>query len=242
MGGSGMGRAAARAGGGRCGAQPRRRRRVVGRLTTNAIRPTSMAIAATMPAPPSDVGVGRPSPVLVAGGVRPGTGVAPAGTAGFPPPPPPPPPPRTTGVDRGAAGVGAAVGRGVALGAAGVGAAVGRGVDGARACGGRSPTIALGWMLRSWFLLPAPSSLSVRMCHGAPETIAAPSGAPPFALSQYADWARCPPHASRTAAPVDLNLTRKSAVLLPLTDPAWVGPWILVIVPPQMVSRRGEPE
>jgi len=28
---------------------------------------------------------------------------------------------------------------------------------------------ALGWMLRSWFLLPAPSSCCVRMCQGAPE-------------------------------------------------------------------------
>ena len=31
-------------------------------------------------------------------------------------------------------------------------------------------------------------------------------------------------------------------MLLPFTDPAWVGPWMLVIVPPQMVSRRGAPE
>src|SRR4051812_28778981 len=38
-------------------------------------------------------------------------------------------------------------------------------------------TIALGWMLRSWFLLPLPSRFCVRMCHGAPETAAAPFGA-----------------------------------------------------------------
>src|SRR5688572_218427 len=80
------------------------------------------------------------------------------------------------------------------------------------------------------------------MCHGAPETCAAPSRAPPFAVSQYADWARCPPHASGTAEPVDLKRTRKSAVLLPFTEPAWTGPWMLVIAPPQIVSRRGAPE
>ena len=60
--------------------------------------------------------------------------------------------------------------------------------------------------------------------------------------NQYADWARCPPQASKTASPVDVNRTRKSAVLLPFTEPAWFGPSIEVIVPPQMVSRRGEAE
>ena len=48
----------------------------------------------------------------------------------------------------------------------------GVGVGGASANGGSSPTIALGWMLRSWFLLPAPSSWRVRMCHGAPGHLA----------------------------------------------------------------------
>ena len=72
--------------------------------------------------------------------------------------------------------------------------------------------------------------------------MAAPSRGPPLALSQYADWARCPPQASRTALPVDLKRTTKSAVLLPFTEPAWVGPSIAVIVPPQMVSRRGAAE
>ena len=245
MGASVMGRAAAaRARWVR--AQPRGRRRAVGRRAANTTRPTSIATAAAAPAPPSDVGAVRLLSVLVAGGVNRGSAVAgPAGEPGSPVPPPPPPPGGLVGgrgVARGAAGVGRAVGRGVARGAAGVGRAVGRGVAGARARGASSPTIALGWMLRSWFLLPAPSSCRVRMCHGAPETCAAPSGAPPLALSQYADWARCPPQASRTAEPVDLKRTRKLAVLLPFTDPAWVGPWMLVIVPPQMVSRRGAPE
>ena len=71
---------------------------------------------------------------------------------------------------------------------------------------------------------------------------AAPSGPPPLALSQYADWARCPPQARRTALPVDLKRTRKSAVLLPFGEPAWVGPWMAVMVPPQIVSRRGAAE
>ena len=43
----------------------------------------------------------------------------------------------------------------------------GVGVGAARARGGSSPTIALGWMLRSWLRLPDPSSWRVRMCHGA---------------------------------------------------------------------------
>ena len=56
----------------------------------------------------------------------------------------------------------------------------GRGVGARVARGARSsPTIALGWMLRSWFLLPEPSSWSVRMCHGAPDTSPAPSRTPP---------------------------------------------------------------
>jgi len=38
-------------------------------------------------------------------------------------------------------------------------------------------TMAPGWMLRSWFLLPLPSRFCVRMCQGAPETVAAPLGA-----------------------------------------------------------------
>jgi hypothetical protein len=135
---------------------------------------------------------------------------------------------------------GGLVGRGPG-GAGGAGAG-GAGVGGARANGGSSPTIALGWMLRSWFLLPEPSSWSVRMCHGAPDTIAAPSEAPPFERSQYADWARWPPHARSTAGRAALNVTTKSAELLPSGDLAWVGPLIEVIVPPQMVSRRGAAE
>ena len=55
----------------------------------------------------------------------------------------------------------------------------GRPGAGARARGASSPTMALGWMLRSWFLLPDPSSWSVRMCHGAPDTSPAPSRTPP---------------------------------------------------------------
>jgi hypothetical protein len=39
-----------------------------------------------------------------------------------------------------------------------------------------------------------------------------------------------------------LNLTRKSAVLLPSGEPEWTGPLIEVIVPPQIVSRRGAAE
>src|SRR5689334_14897256 len=131
-------------------------------------------------------------------------------------------------------------GRDVGAGLAG-GRGVGLGV-GASACGGSSPTIALGWMLRSWFLLPAPSSWSVRICHGAPETSDAPSRAPPAAVSQYLDWARWPPHARRTADPVERKRTRISAVLLPLTFPACAGRLIDVIVPPQIVRRRGAPE
>ena len=66
MGGSVMGRAAAGARGRRVRAQPRGRRRVVGRRAANATRPTSMATAAAAPAPPSEarcrevaVGAGR---------------------------------------------------------------------------------------------------------------------------------------------------------------------------------------
>ena len=80
-------------------------------------------------------------------------------------------PPRPPGSPPGAAR--RPVGRGVAA-ACGRRYRVGRGA-GARAWGGSSPTIALGWMLRSWFLLPAPSSWRVRMCHGAPDTSDAPS-------------------------------------------------------------------
>ena len=138
--------------------------------------------------------------VLVAGGRRGrGTGAAPAGTFGSP----------VGAAARSAAGGGVeprgrpASGAGVGRG---VGARGGRRRSGGRAgrrrregSGGSSPTIALGWMLRSWFLLPAPSSLSVRMCHGAPETSPRRRARRRSALSQYADWARWPPHASRTA-------------------------------------------
>src|SRR5262249_30656965 len=44
------------------------------------------------------------------------------------------------------------------------------------AIAGTSLMIALGWMLRSWFLLPLPSRFWVRMCQGAPLTAAAPFG------------------------------------------------------------------
>jgi hypothetical protein len=132
----------------------------------------------------------------------------------------------------GPAWLGGFVGRGVGFGLFGGLVGLGVGVGGARANGGSSPTIALGWMLRSWFLLPEPSSCSVRMCHGAPDTIEAPSLAPPRDLSQYDDWARWPPHARRTAERVALNFTTKSAVLLPSGEPEWTGPLIEVIVPP----------
>ena len=56
--------------------------------------------------------------------------------------------------------------------------------------------------------------------------------------SSSADWARWPPQASRTAEPFEVNWTRNSAVLLPPVGPAWDGPLIELIVPPQMVSRR----
>jgi hypothetical protein len=102
--------------------------------------------------------------------------------------------------------------------------------------------MALGWMLRSWLRLPLPSSWSVRMCNGAPETSPAPSRSPPAARSQNADCARWPPQASRTAEPVDVNRTVMSAVLLPSTGPLWTGAPTEVIVPPQIVSRRGAPE
>jgi hypothetical protein len=46
----------------------------------------------------------------------------------------------------------------------------------------------------------------------------------------------------RTALPVLVNRTVKSAVLLPATDPEWIGPLIELIVPPHRVSRRGVPE
>src|SRR5436190_3888960 len=131
------------------------------------------------------------------------------------------------GVGRGAAGV--VVGRGV-------------GVGGARANGGSAPTIALGEIERSWFLLPEPSSWRVRMCHGEPETIAAPSLGPPFERFQYADWPRWPPQASRTAEPVARKLTRMSPLLLPFGEPLWTGDVIEVMVPPQIVRRRGAAE
>ena len=85
-------------------------------------------------------------------------------------------------------GVGLAAGGGGAAARGGV--AVGRGVAGARARGASSPTMALGWMLRSWLRLPEPSSWSVRMCHGAPDTSPAPSRGPPAAMFQNRDWAR----------------------------------------------------
>ena len=113
------------------------------------------------------------SHVLVAGGVRRGTGLktGAAGRRGFLTPGVPPPvvpdpgvagvaaPGVTAGaVGMGAAAVGTTVGAEVeAGGAAAVGTAVGGGA-GARADGGRVPTMALGWILRSWFLFPVPSS------------------------------------------------------------------------------------
>src|SRR5262245_21662264 len=125
---------------------------------------------------------------------------------------------------------------------AGLGGRDGAGVGGARANGGSSPTMALGEMLRSWFLLPLPSSCSVRMCHGDPETSEAPSRGPPFFVSQYADWARWPPQARSTAGPVALNTTSTSAELLPSTGPLCFGLEIETIVPPQIRSRRGAAE
>ena len=61
------------------------------------------------------------------------------------------------------------------------------------------------------------------MCHGAPDTWPAPSRSPPAARFQKADWARWPPQAMRTALPVLVNRTVKSAVLLPSTDPEWTA-------------------
>src|SRR3990172_8515900 len=137
-------------------------------LTIQAsIRTPDARNAATAAASGSRGGVRSPESVVVGGGV--------------------------TREPPGAVGTATAGGAGVAPGPGTAGA----GVGGARANGGSSPTIALGWMLRSWFLLPEPSSCSVRMCHGAPDTSPAPSRSPPFALSQYADWARWPPPAMR---------------------------------------------
>ena len=45
---------------------------------------------------------------------------------------------------------------------------------------GCTTTMALGWMLRSWFLFPEPSRLCVRMCQGAPLIVAAPLALPPL--------------------------------------------------------------
>src|SRR5262249_7323525 len=112
---------------------------------------------------------------------------------------------------------------------------------GAGPAGGSSPTIALGWMLRSWFFAPAPSRPSVRMCHGAPDTWLAPSRTPPARAFQYDDWARWPPQASSTALPVDLNETRIATLLLPDAEPEWTGWLIEVIEPPHSVSRRCMP-
>src|SRR4026207_2080878 len=131
--------------------------------------------------PPGGRGVGAGA---ARGGVRRGGGAGAGGPAGV------------GGVGGGAAG--GAVGRGV-----------GRGVGGARANGGSSPTIALGWMLRSWFLLPAPSIRRGRKGHGAPEACPARSDGPPAERFQSADGARWPPHARRTAEPVDRKRTRK---------------------------------
>jgi hypothetical protein len=141
----------------------------------------------------------------------------------------------------GPAGAGGTTARGVARGV-GRGVGGGVGVGAARARGGNSPTMALGWMLRSWFRLPEPSSWSVRMCHGAPETSPAPSRTPPAARFQNLDWARWPPQARTTADPVDANLTTNSAVLFPPVEPAWTGPLIDAIVPPQIVNCRETPE
>ena len=102
--------------------------------------------------------------------------------------------------------------------------------------------MALGWMLRSWLRLPEPSSALVRMCHGAPDTSPAPSRAPPVDMFQYRDWARCPPQARSTEDPVESKRTTNSAVLLPDVEPAWTGPVMELIVPPQIVSRRDTPE
>ena len=45
---------------------------------------------------------------------------------------------------------------------------------------GWTTAMALGWMLRSWFLFELLSSCWVRMCHGAPLIVAAPFAAPPL--------------------------------------------------------------
>ncbi len=142
------------------------------------------------------VGASSVAKVLVGGGVSPGSATF-ALLGGQPPVVPPSGVGPAGVVADGGRGVDFGVGLGVAAGGRGVGLGVGLGVGfgvgfgvGASACGGSSPTMALGWMLRSWFLLPAPSSCSVRICHGAPETWPAPSAGPPRALSQYADWAR----------------------------------------------------
>jgi hypothetical protein len=142
----------------------------------------------------------------------------------------------------GGRGVGLGAGGGTTARGTGVGRGVGRGVAGASARGPNSPTMALGWMLRSWLRLPEPSSWSVRMCHGAPDTSPAPSRGPPPAMFQYRDWARWPPQARSTADLVDVKWTTNSAVLLPDVDPACFGPLMELIVPPQIVSRRDTPE
>src|SRR5436190_99076 len=105
---------------------------------------------------------------------------------------------------------------------------------------GAAVTIALGWMLRSWFLFELLSSCCVRMCHGAPEIIAAPLGSLAVVF-QYADCARWPPHAKSAALPDVVNVTTTSPVLLPPTGPLCVGPAMLSIVPPYIVRSRPTP-
>ena len=72
-------------------------------------------------------------------------------------------------------------------------------------------------------LLPAPSSWSVRMCHGAPGHLAGAVADAAGGQVPVRDCARWPPHARSTADPLEVKLTTNSAVLLPPGRPGMVG-------------------
>src|SRR5439155_4314178 len=101
---------------------------------------------------------------------------------------------------------------------------------------GCTTAMALGWMLRSWFLFELLSSCWVRMCHGAPLIVAAPLAAPPLDSFQYADCAMCAPHRKKAQSLVVVNVN----VMSPLPD-ACAGAVMLLTVPPYIVRFRLTP-
>ena len=80
------------------------------------------------------------------------------------------------------------------------------------------------------------------MCHGAPDTSGAPVARTACGRVPVPRLGQVPAPREEAADPVDRKRTRMSAVLFPFTEPAWTGRLIDVMVPPQIVSRRGEPE